>query len=110
MKCQEGILFNHHKEPQELKTEASFEGECQDLFWAGSFCPPRQGRYRLIYEGNIDESWESETSFYQFNFIKLTDRVSPYHYLYEKTCYPYFISHITYFKEGTYGKLISGRK
>ena len=68
MKCQEGILFNHHKEPQELKTEASFEGECQDLFWAGSFCPPRQGRYRLIYEGNIDESWESETSFYQFNF------------------------------------------
>ena len=73
--------------------KAYFSGNIRDNRFAGFLCPPTSGLYRLIYEGEIHESYEIKYSTYTFNGITCNNRTSAYHYLFSGTCYNYKTIH-----------------
>ena len=89
--CKVGISKNHYgKTEPTILDEANFHSHYyHDLVFAGTFCPKENGMYRIIFEGSVYDKYESLYSYYSFNSIQQKSRTSPYHYLMEKTCYPY---------------------
>lgn len=103
--CEKGIWTRNNQNTNVTIIPAAERQDYRDLYFVGSFCPPEDGIYRLIFEGSIEEATENELSFYSFNFIKLKNRTTPYHSLYSKTCYPYWIFQSIHYQYNNWGKL-----
>ena len=92
--CQAGITKYHNSDMGNthiILDNASYAADFyHDLFFQGTFCPKEEGMYRIIFEGSVYEKYESDRSYYSFNSIDHNSRISPYHYLRPKTCYPYY--------------------
>ena len=102
--CSYGILSqNFASENLTILTEAIVSKGYRDLYFLGSFCPPHDGVYRLIFEGSFS-SVTDVNSFYEFNNIRMKERTTPYHSLYSHTCYPYYIAQSIFYDANNNGK------
>ena len=100
--CTQGIdKTNFGATNHEILSEAKVSGNFRDLIFDGTFCPLFSGKYRLIFEAPIDNTYD-KISTYKFNGIPC-ERTSPYHYLHNKTCYPYNFAQAI--SSSTYGYL-----
>ena len=91
--CEAGIQKSSYKGSTYIINKAYSSGTFNDNYFFGSFCPPTSGLYRLIYEGPINNNFETRYSIYTFNGITTKARISAYHYLYSGTCYSYSMKH-----------------
>ena len=92
------IIKNSHRdssykryEKYENLTRATWSNSrLWDPTFIGSFCPFEIGRFRLILDGHVDKTFESQSSNYIFNGVNsTTSRTTPYYELSSSGCYPY---------------------
>ena len=105
--CGKGILFGNLDGANESETDVALvSGQgYRNLHFYGSFCPPNNGVYRLIFEGSFDPMYEPLFSFYRFNQVSTQNRTTPYHALDSNTCYPYFVNQAILYNESNWGAL-----
>ena len=104
--CSKGIFSrNYDHTNQTILTEAKVQKGYRDLHFIGSFCPPHDGEYRLLFEGTLDVDNEDEYSSYEFNNVTSKNRTTPYYLLFSHTCYPYRFTQSVGYSETNNGSL-----
>ena len=92
--CISGINYkNYGYSPFILINNASVSGNLHDIHFRGSFCPPQNGIYRLIYKGEIHPTYENLYSSYLYFGITSKNRTSNWFYLTNNKCYYYYTVH-----------------
>ena len=90
--CKPGIIYSDRRNSFYYIINESYfnENNLWDPILQGSFCPFLNGKYRLIYEGSIDSTYDSTVSRFYFNGT-LIGRISNFFNLSNKICYSYYM-------------------
>ena len=62
-----------------------------DAIFEGSFCPPKTGKYRIIFSGSYESYWDPLVFTLSFGGINTNQRISDYQYLESNQCYQFYI-------------------
>ena len=75
-----------------------------DIYFRGSFCPSKNGYFRLIFDGSLNSNCENLYSSYAFYNYSGKSRITPYFLLSKSSCYAYY-SYISTCGPNAWGKI-----
>ena len=95
--CEKGLIFTDVRNSfLNIKLIASYTGKIWDPVFKGSFCPKKNGNYRMIFEGYYNTNYEPIVGQYGLNFLLTNSRTTSYYQLNSNICYPFYAKQSNY--------------